>query len=134
MLVEAISHPCISIQFQHWDWMRKAGRVIFLYGSGGQSAALLGNELTVSRAPLDSIRSVVAATLPPFLCRSHMISLRGICGNICDICSTSAGFAVRELPRPDADNEDVGVKKKYLTARADRAARRRREGIERVCC
>lgn len=44
--------------------------------------------LTLSNAPLN-ILSLVAATLPPFRCRSQIISLRPTCGNICVICSTS---------------------------------------------
>jgi hypothetical protein len=46
--------------------------------------------LTVSKLLPLNIRSVVAATLPPFLCRSHMIVRVAICGNICFIRSTSA--------------------------------------------
>ena len=52
---------------------------------------------TASSPPLDSILSVVAATLPPLRCRSHMISLLPICGNIVAIWSTCAGFAVLGL-------------------------------------
>ena len=37
---------------------------------------------TVSREPLVSIRSVVAVTLPPVLCKSHCIDRLSICGNI----------------------------------------------------
>ncbi len=54
---------------------------------------------TASSPPLDSILSVVAATLPPLRCRSHIISLLPICGNIVAICSTCAGFAVLGLVR-----------------------------------
>jgi len=61
-----------------------------------------------------------------------MIALRSICGNIIAICSTSAGFAVRGFPR-GAVVEDF-VKKKYRIVKAVKAARRRREGMERVCC
>ena len=43
---------------------------------------LKGGELTVSREPLVSIRSVVAVTLPPVLCKSHCIDRLSICGNI----------------------------------------------------
>ena len=88
--------------------------------------------LTVSKVPRLNTRSVVAATLPPFRCKSHMISRREIWGNICEICSTSAGFAVRD--RGEAVDEEAGVKKKYRTARAERAARRRRDGMDSVCC
>jgi hypothetical protein len=61
-----------------------------------------------------------------------MIALRSICGNIIAICSTSAGFAIRGFPR-GAVVEDF-VKKKYRIVKAVKAARRRREGMERVCC
>lgn len=56
--------------------------------------------LTVSSPRPVNILSVVAATLPPFLCKSHMISLRFNCGNICDICSTWAGSIMRPRERP----------------------------------
>lgn len=52
---------------------------------GGTSKAL----------PLNTL-SVVAVTFPPFRCRSHMISLRLNCGNICDNWSTCAVFT----PKP----------------------------------
>ena len=55
--------------------------------------------LTASNPPLAKILSVVAATLPPFRCKSHIISLRLIWGNIIATCSTSAGFAARGLER-----------------------------------
>ncbi len=53
------------------------------------------NPHTVSNPPLASTLSVVAATLPPFRCKSHIISRRPSCGNIFAICSTSAGLAAR---------------------------------------
>lgn len=59
-----------------------------------------------SRLPLPSILSVVAFTLPPFRCRSHMISRRPIWGNIAATCSTSAGLAARGLVRDDEDDDD----------------------------
>ena len=34
---------------------------------------------------------MVAATLPPLRCRSHMISRRSSCGNICAIWATCSG-------------------------------------------
>ena len=61
------------------------------------------------------------------------MSRRGICGNMLAIVSTSAGFAwplvVVEL---EAEAEAGEGKRKYFTARAPRAARRRREGMETV--
>ena len=54
---------------------------------------------TASSPPLDKILSVVAATLPPLRCKSHIISLLPICGNIVAICSTCAGSAVLGLAR-----------------------------------
>src|SRR6266576_5827646 len=55
---------------------------------------------TTSKAlPLNTL-SVVAATFPPFLCRSHVISLRFNCGNICDNWSTCAGFTTKPRDCP----------------------------------
>ena len=76
--------------------------------------------------------SVVAATLPPFRCRSHMISLLFNCGNICVICSTCTG--VKRCPFRRAvislleDLEDI----KYLIMKNERNATNASEGIERV--
>ena len=48
-------------------------------------------KLTTSNPRPLKILSVVAATLPPFRCKSHIISRVFNCGNIWDICSTCAG-------------------------------------------
>ena len=50
------------------------------------------------------------------------------------IWATSAGFACLRFDEDLLVEEEEEAKKKYRTARAERAARRRREGIERVCC
>ena len=88
--------------------------------------------LTVSNDPLVRILSVVAATLPPFCCKSQIIALRSTCGNITAICSTSAESAIRGLPLAVV-SEDL-EKKRYRIVKAMNAARRSREGIESVCC
>ena len=68
-----------------------------------QSHMLVRGTLTGSSClPINTL-SVVACTLPLFRCRSHMISLRFSCGNICDICSTCA--AVKRRPLRGADEE-----------------------------
>lgn len=47
---------------------------------------------TVSNPLPPSIRSVVAAALPPFRCKSHAMSRLLSCGNICATWSICAGF------------------------------------------
>lgn len=55
------------------------------------------------------IRSVVASTLPPFLCKSHMMLRLGSCGNICATCSTCAGLTwLLALPLLDCPAGDDG--------------------------
>jgi len=49
-------------------------------------------KLTVSNPRPLNTRSVVAATIPPFLCRSHAISLLFNCGNMLAIWSMCAGL------------------------------------------
>lgn len=76
-------------------------------------------KLTTSRPLPLNILSVVVATLPPFLWRSHMIVLLATCGNICCILSTSASRALILLAL-DATCEfrdDGAAKKKYLMTR-----------------
>ncbi len=66
-------------------------------------------KLTGSSALPIRILSVVACTLPRFRCKSHIISRRLICGNICAIWSTCAG--VKRIPGvvPRGAEEDVDI-------------------------
>ena len=64
---------------------------------------------TVSSLPAVKIRSVVAATLPPFRDKSHMISRLGTCGNIAATCSTCCAFTGLV---PDRGAESEGEEKK----------------------
>ena len=117
-----------------WPQQMSLSEVTCLVGKA-QMPRRYEDVLTVSKLPLDRIRSVVAATLPPFRCRSHMMSLRAICGNICAICSTSARLTPRRFVELAADDPArEGEKKKYRMASADKAAKRMREGMESVCC
>jgi hypothetical protein len=87
--------------------------------------------LTVSNPLPVKILSVVAATLPPFRCRSHIISLRFNCGNICDICSTCAGSTLlprccsRFKPPESLDDRD---ERSHRITRKETTASVRREG------
>lgn len=88
-------------------------------------------KLTTSSPLPPRILSVVAATLPPFRWRSHIISRRPTCGNMELICSTCAGSAPRRLGdgRDEEEEEEEGEKKKYRTVKKTRARTSRREGM-----
>jgi len=80
-----------------------------------------------------SILSVVAVTLPPFRCRSHMISRRFSCGNIWDICSTCA--AVKRWPALRPEVPELLLlrdRNQYRIRKIERKATKAREGSERV--
>lgn len=63
------------------DCIDHSGYVLCFNGCAKWKKAQTG-KLTVSRDPLVSIRSVVAVTLPPVLCKSHCIDRLSTCGNI----------------------------------------------------
>ena len=84
-------------------------------------------QLTVSNPLPLKIRSVVAATLPPFKCKSHIISLWFICGNICDICSTCAGSTLR--PRGSCTAAPSRDEKNHRKTKNETTARVRIEGM-----
>jgi hypothetical protein len=91
--------------------------------------------LTVSSPLPLSILSVVAATLPPFLWRSHMMVRLAICGNICCILSTSASRARRLLAlEVDCDaREEAPLKKNHRIAIPPMKRTRRSCGMLIVC-
>ena len=108
------------------------GRSVFQFGVRGRTEP---GGLTVSSPLPLSILSVVAATLPPFLCRSHMMVRRGICGNICCILSTSASRARRLLAlEVDCDvREEAPLKKSHRIAIPPMKRTRRSCGMPTVC-
>ena len=91
-----------------------------------------GSKSTLSRPRPPSTRSDVAATLPPFLCRSHMMSLRLSCGNICATCSTWAPVNLwpflREFVAVSEDRDDI----KYRIMKNERKATKASDGMDRV--
>ena len=86
---------------------------------------------TASRLLPINTFSVVACTLPPFRCRSHIISLLFNCGNICDICSTWVAVNRRPLPVPAAPELDRD-EKKYRHEKNTRMPTKINDGIEMV--
>lgn len=78
-------------------------------------------------------RSVVAATLPPFRCRSHIISRVLNCGNIWDICSTWAGSTTLPRARPRALGGLLSSSrlKNHRITKKETTARVRSEGMLR---
>lgn len=91
------------------------------------------SKLTISKPRPLKILSVVAATLPPFRCKSHIISRVFSCGNICDICSTWAGSTACPRARvrlPPAPGSSSRLKNHRITKK-DTTAKVRREGILR---
>lgn len=92
-------------------------------------------ELTLSKPlPLNAL-SVVIAMFPPFRCRSHAISRRSSCGNICASCSTCAGFTLScrdDLADEEEEVED-GEKKYHRRAKKVISRTAISCGILRVC-
>lgn len=92
--------------------------------------------LTTSKPLPLNILSVVATTFPPFRCKSHMILLLEICGNICCIRPTSSSrarmlFALLRFT-PDAAGFEP-EKKRYRIANAPTNITMRSCGMFTVC-
>lgn len=90
-------------------------------------------ELTTSKPLPVSTLSVVAATLPPFRCKSQIMSRLFSWGNICDICSTCSGSTTLPGARPCAPALEppapLSRLKNHRITKNETTARVRSEGI-----
>lgn len=102
-------------------------------GAGVATTPAGANRLTASKPRPERTLSVVAATLPPFRCRSHMISRVLNCGNIWDICSTWAGSTTFPRARPRALGGLLSSSrlKNHRNTKKETTARVRSEGMLR---
>lgn len=90
-------------------------------------------QLTVSNPLPVKILSVVAATLPPFRCKSHISSLRVSCGNICARWSSCTGSTVWVPVLPLCELlsfcEDVRDEKNHRKTKNETTAKVMSEGM-----
>ncbi len=126
---EATNPSFITLAIMSW----KSTAEHAISGGGVATSPAGANRLTASKPRPERTRSVVAATLPPFRCRSHMISRVLNCGNIWDICSTWAGSTTLPRARPRALGGLLSSSrlKNHRITKKETTARVRSEGMLR---